>query len=85
MLGSWSWAIPANSGASDAAWAFASWITAKPHDVVRTEKGGAAIRQSTLKDPAVLNGTFGADYYETVEKLLANSAPLSQGGPAARR
>jgi ABC-type glycerol-3-phosphate transport system substrate-binding protein len=27
----------------------------------------------------VLNGTFGADYYQTVEKLLANSAPLSQG------
>lgn len=79
VLGSWSWAIPANSGASDAAWAFASWITAKPHDVARTEKGGAAIRQSTLKDPAVLNGKFGADYYQTVEKLLANSAPLSQG------
>jgi len=79
VLGSWSWAIPANSGASDAAWAFASWITAKPHDVTRTEKGGAAIRQSTLQDPAVLNGQFGADYYQTVEKLLANSAPLSQG------
>ena len=79
VLGSWSWAIPANSGASDAAWAFASWITAKPHDVTRTEKGGAAIRQSTLKDPAVLNGKFGADYYHTVEQLLANSAPLSQG------
>ncbi|CDO10278.1 sugar ABC transporter substrate-binding protein [Mycolicibacterium cosmeticum] len=79
VLGSWSWAIPANSGASDAAWAFASWITAKPHDVTRTEKGGAAIRQSTLKDPAVLNGKFGADYYQTVEKLLANAAPLSQG------
>jgi multiple sugar transport system substrate-binding protein len=79
VLGSWSWAIPANSGASDAAWAFASWITSKPHDVARTEKGGAAIRQSTLKDPAVLNGKFGADYYTTVEQLLANSAPLSQG------
>jgi multiple sugar transport system substrate-binding protein len=79
VLGSWTWAIPANSGASDAAWAFASWITAKPHDVARTEKGGAAIRQSTLKDPAVLNGKFGADYYQTVEQLLANSSPLSQG------
>jgi len=79
VLGSWSWSIPTNSGASDAAWAFASWITSKPHDVQRTEKGGAAIRQSTLKDPAVLNGKFGADYYTTVEQILGNASPLSQG------
>lgn len=79
VLGSWSWAIPTNSATSDAAWAFASWITSKPHDVARTEKGGAAIRQSTLQDPAVLEGQFGAEYYQTVEKLLADSAPLSQG------
>jgi multiple sugar transport system substrate-binding protein len=79
VLGSWSWAIPTNSGASDAAWAFASWITAKPHDVARTEKGGAAIRQSTLANPAVLGGKYGADYYNTVKQILANSSPLSQG------
>jgi multiple sugar transport system substrate-binding protein len=79
VLGSWSWAIPTNSGASDAAWAFASWITAKQHDVERTEKGGAAIRQSTLENPAVLAGTYGADYYNTVKEILANSSPLSQG------
>ena len=79
VLGSWSWAIPANSASSDAAWAFASWITAKPNDVTRVENGGAAIRKSTLSDPAVLQGKFGADYYKTVEQLLANSAPLSQG------
>ncbi|MEW5813367.1 MAG: sugar ABC transporter substrate-binding protein [Actinomycetota bacterium] len=79
VLGSWSWAIPANSASSDAAWAFASWITAKPNDVTRTEKGGAAIRKSTLSNPAVLQGKYGADYYKTVEQLLANSAPLSQG------
>jgi multiple sugar transport system substrate-binding protein len=79
VLGSWSWAIPTNSGASDAAWAFASWITAKPHDVARTEKGGAAIRQSTLENPAVLAGTYGADYYNTVKEIIANSSPLSQG------
>ena len=79
VLGSWSWAIPANSGASDAAWAFTAWLTSKAHDVERTEQGGAAIRQSTLKDPAVLNGKFGADYYTTVERILANAAPLSQG------
>ncbi|TDL05871.1 sugar ABC transporter substrate-binding protein [Mycolicibacterium obuense] len=79
VLGSWSWAIPANSASSDAAWAFASWITAKPNDVTRVEKGGAAIRKSTLADPAVLQGKYGADYYKTVEQLLADSAPLSQG------
>ena len=79
VLGSWSWAIPTNSAAPDAAWAFVSWLTAKPNDVVRTEKGGAAIRQSTLQNPAVLEGRYGADYYRTVEQLLANSAPLSQG------
>ena len=79
VLGSWSWAIPANSGASDAAWAFASWITSKPHDVERTARGGAAIRQSTLQNPQVRNGKYGADYYTTVEQILANSSPLSQG------
>jgi multiple sugar transport system substrate-binding protein len=79
VLGSWSWAIPTNSGASDAAWAFASWLTSKAHDVQRTEKGGAAIRQSTLQDPAVLNGPLGADYYKTVEQMLGNASPLSQG------
>ncbi|MDG4669032.1 sugar ABC transporter substrate-binding protein [Mycobacterium sp. 236(2023)] len=79
VLGSWSWAIPSNSATPDAAWAFVSWITAKPNDVVRTEKGGAAIRQSTLQDPAVLQGQFGEEYYKTVEQLLDNAAPLSQG------
>ncbi|MBJ7338532.1 sugar ABC transporter substrate-binding protein [Mycolicibacterium sp.] len=79
VLGSWSWAIPTNSGSSDAAWAFASWLTSKVHDVQRTEKGGAAIRQSTLQDPAVLKGPLGADYYKTVEQMLGNAAPLSQG------
>lgn len=79
VLGSWSWAIPANSATSDAAWAFASWITAKPNDVARVEKGGAAIRKSTLADPSVLQGKFGEEYYKTVEQLLADSAPLSQG------
>ncbi|MDA2891069.1 sugar ABC transporter substrate-binding protein [Mycolicibacterium sp. BiH015] len=79
VLGSWSWAIPSNSATPDAAWAFVSWITAKPNDVARTEKGGAAIRQSTLQNPAVLQGRFGEEYYKTVEQLLANSSPLSQG------
>jgi cholesterol oxidase len=43
------------------------------------EKGGAAIRQSTLENPAVLAGTYGADYYNTVKEIVANSSPLSQG------
>ena len=34
---------------------------------------------STLADPAVLQGKFGEEYYKTVEQLLADSAPLSQG------
>jgi multiple sugar transport system substrate-binding protein len=79
VLGSWSWSIPANSAASDAGWAFASWITAKPHDVERTAKGGAAIRQSTLANPTVLGGTYGADYYNAVKAILANCAPLTDG------
>ena len=79
VLGSWNWAIPTNSSASDAAWAFASWITSKPHDVARTEQGGAAIRQSTLKDSAVLSSPLGADYYTTVQEILADATPLSQG------
>ena len=45
----------------------------------RSACDAAAIRQSTLQDPAVLNGPLGADYYKTVEQLLANAAPLSQG------
>lgn len=79
VLGAWSWAIPSNSGAPDAAWAFASWITSKPVDVERVSAGGAAIRESTLEDPAVLEDGFGADYYEAVKQILSDAAPLSQG------
>ena len=79
VLGAWSWAIPSNSGAPDAAWAFASWITSKAVDVERVSAGGAAIRESTLEDPAVLEDGFGADYYEAVKQILSDAAPLSQG------
>ncbi|WP_368496985.1 ABC transporter substrate-binding protein [Herbiconiux sp. A18JL235] len=79
VLGAWSWAIPSNSGAPDAAWAFASWITSKAVDVERVSAGGAAIRESTLEDPAVLDDGFGADYYEAVKQILSDAAPLSQG------
>ncbi|MFD1714942.1 ABC transporter substrate-binding protein [Amnibacterium flavum] len=79
VLGAWSWAIPTNSGAPDAAWAFASWITSKAVDVERVSAGGAAIRESTLEDQAVLDDGFGADYYEAVKEILSDAAPLSQG------
>ena len=44
-----------------------------------TARGGAAILQSTLQNPQVRNAKYGADYYTTVEQILANSSPLSQG------
>lgn len=79
VLGSWSWAIPSNSGDPDAAWAFASWITSKATDVERVAAGGAAIRESTLEDPTVLEDGYGADYYDAVKQILSDAAPLSQG------
>ena len=79
VLGSWSWAIPANSAASDAAWAFAAWITSTEVDVERVVAGGAAIRESTLTDPTVLESGFGEDYYAAIIEILSDAAPLSQG------
>ena len=78
-LGSWTWALPTNSAAPDAAWAFAAWLTSKPVDVQRVVLGGAAIRQSTMTDPTVLSEGFGADYYQAVTEILANAAPLTEG------
>lgn len=79
VLGSWSWAIPSNSAASDAAWAFVSWITSKEIDVQRVIAGGAAIRESTLQNDSVLAEGFGEDYYAAIIAILSNSAPLSEG------
>lgn len=79
VLGSWSWAIPANSGAPDAAWAFAAFITSKKVDAERVKAGGAPIRQSTLKDPQVQKQGYGKAYYETVTKILSNAEPLCTG------
>lgn len=78
-LGSWSWAIPANSGAADAAWAFASWVTSPEIDAQRVAAGGAVIRESSLNNPQVLADGYGADYYKTVGEILADAAPLTQG------
>lgn len=78
-LGSWTWALPVNSAAPDAAWAFAAWLTSKEVDVQRVVLGGAAIRESSMTDPTVLSEGFGADYYAAVTEILANAAPLTQG------
>lgn len=79
VLGSWSWAIPTNSAASDAAWAFAAWITSTEVDVERVVAGGAAIRESTLSNATVLESGFGEAYYAAIIEILSDAAPLSQG------
>lgn len=79
VLGSWSWAIPANSAAPDAAWAFASWITSKEADVQRVQDGGAAIRLSTLEDSTVRSEGYGEEYYDAVAAILDSAVPLTQG------
>lgn len=78
-LGLWSWAIPANSAASDAAWAFTSWITSPEIDAERVAKGGAVVRQSSLTNEKVLADGYGEDYYRTVGEILSDAAPLTQG------
>ncbi|BCI53094.1 ABC transporter substrate-binding protein [Mycolicibacterium litorale] len=78
-LGLWSWAIPANSAASDAAWAFTSWITSPAVDAQRVAAGGAVIRQGSLTDPKVLADGYGEEYYRVVGEILADAAPLTQG------
>jgi len=79
VLGSWSWAIPSNSAAPDAAWAFVSWLTSKQIDVERMIAGGAAVRQSSLQNKTLIAEGFGADYYEAIAAILSNAAPLSEG------
>lgn len=78
-LGLWSWAIPANSAASDAAWAFISWITSPDVDAQRVADGGAVTRQSSLTNQKVLTDGYGEAYYRTVGEILKNAAPLTQG------
>jgi len=79
VLGSWDWAIPANSEVSDAAWAFISWLTSKAGETARVSAGGAPVRTSVLSDPAVSTTGGGADYYATVAKILGNAEPMCQG------
>lgn len=79
VLGSWSWAIPTNSDAPDAAWAFTSFITSPEIDAERVKAGGAAIRQSSIEDSQVQKSGFGKEYYETVGEILSDSEPLCTG------
>lgn len=79
VLGSWSWSVPANSGTSDAAWAFTSWVTSKKGEQQRVIDGGAPVRMSALDDPTVRTKGYGGAYYDTVRTMLQNSAPLSEG------
>lgn len=78
-LGLWSWAIPANSAASDGAWAFISWITSPDVDATRVADGGAVTRQSSLTNQKVLSEGYGAEYYKTVGEILSDAAPLTEG------
>ncbi|AKS34484.1 ABC transporter substrate-binding protein [Mycolicibacterium goodii] len=78
-LGLWSWAIPANSAASDAAWAFISWITSPEIDAERVAKGGAVVRKSSLTNQKVLAEGYGEEYYRTVGEILSDASPLTQG------
>jgi multiple sugar transport system substrate-binding protein len=79
VLGAWYWAIPTNSGAKDAAWAFISWITSKEREKQRVIAGGAPVRNSAMRDPEVWEKGFGKKYYTTIEKILEDAAPLADG------
>jgi multiple sugar transport system substrate-binding protein len=81
-LGLWSWAIPANSGDSDAAWAFTSWVTSKDVEKERVIAGGAPIRQSAVNDPEVRSKGLGEGYFTALNEILANSEPIAQGANA---
>ncbi len=79
VLGLWDWAIPSNSQTSDADWAFISWLTSTAGEKQRVIAGGAPVRTSVLADPEVAQNGYGADYYNTVKEILANSSPLCEG------
>ncbi|MBM3743367.1 MAG: sugar ABC transporter substrate-binding protein [Actinobacteria bacterium] len=77
VLGSWHWAIPSNSSASDAAWAFVSWISSKAGEVKRVTAGGAPTRTSVFNDPTAT--AKDPNYFTTISKILSNAEPLCQG------
>jgi ABC-type glycerol-3-phosphate transport system substrate-binding protein len=79
ILGAWYWSIPKNSATKDAAWSFIAWLTSKQHDQERVIKGGAPVRNSVMQDPTVWKRGFGKGYYQTVQKILSDAAPLADG------
>lgn len=82
VLGSWSWSIPTNSGDSDAAWAFVSWLAQKDHDAERVIAGGAPVRQSAFDRSDVKSKGYGEEYLDAEKKMLANSDQISHGANA---
>ncbi len=82
VLGSWSWAIPANVEDKDEAWKYISWITSKAVAKDRVIAGGAPVRTSIISDPDVWEKGFGEDYYKTLLGILEDAAPLSSGTSA---
>jgi len=82
VLGAWYWAIPHNAPNKDASWRFISWITSKRVERQRVILGGAPVRVSAMQDPEVWSKGFGQAYYETVLKILEDSAPLARGPKA---
>jgi ABC-type glycerol-3-phosphate transport system substrate-binding protein len=82
VLGTWHWAIAANSEQKDAAWTFISWLTSKEIDRQRVIAGGAPTRRSVVSDEEVWEQGYGEDYYTTVLGILEDAAPLATGTAA---
>jgi multiple sugar transport system substrate-binding protein len=79
VLGAWYWSIPANSANKEAAWTFVQWITSPTQDIERVSMGGAPVRNSVMENKQVWEQGFGQSYYETVQAILQDSAPLADG------
>lgn len=79
VLGTWHWAIPANTKYKEQAWTFISWLTSPSIDKQRVILGGAPTRVSVMKDQEVWTKGFGQAYYETVLKILEDAEPLARG------
>jgi len=79
VLGLWSWAVSANAKNKSAAWKYISWITSKSVAKDRVIAGGAPVRTSVISDPEVWKKGFGKAYYQTLNGILEDAAPLTSG------
>jgi multiple sugar transport system substrate-binding protein len=79
VLGGWNWAIPKNSKAKEAAWAWISWLTSPAADRQRTIVGGAPNRNSVMDDPTVWSKGYGKPFYMTYKDILNSAVPLCVG------